>query len=93
MIVSFTDADAEKLFATGRSRRIPASLRGVTIRKLQLLDAATEPSSLLIPPGNQLEALRGDRRGQHSIRVNDQFRICFVWKNGNAHAVEFVDYH
>ena len=93
MIVSFQDVDAERLFATGKSRRIPASLRGMTIRKLQLLDAATELSSLLLPPGNQLEVLKGDRKGQYSIRVNDQFRICFIWKDGNTHAVEFVDYH
>lgn len=61
--------------------------------KLAILDAATEISELLLPPGNKLEMLRGGRKGQHSIRINDQFRICFVWRDGNAHDVEIVDYH
>ncbi len=61
--------------------------------KLAILDAAVELSELLVPPGNRLEKLKGRRAGQHSIRVNDQFRICFVWKAGNAHDVEIVDYH
>ena len=93
MIVNFKDREAERLWETGKSRRFPASLRQVAGKKLAILDAAVELRELLSPPGNRLEKLAGDRAGQHSIRINDQFRICFVWKNGNAHDVEIVDYH
>ena len=93
MIVSFKDSDTQRLWGTGKSRRIPASLRGSANRKLAMLDAAVVLDELTVPPGNKLEALGGDRKGQHSIRVNDQFRICFVWAEGNAHDVEIVDYH
>jgi proteic killer suppression protein len=93
MIESWRDADALKLYETGKSKRIPADLRVGTVKKLLILANAKVLSDLLIPPGNMLEALRGDRKGQHSIRINDQFRICFVWKDGNAHNVEVVDYH
>ena len=69
------------------------SFERVALRKLRQLDAATELRDLMSPPGNRLEALRGDRQGQHSIRINDQWRICFVWKNGDAFEVEITDYH
>ena len=93
MIASFTDADTERLFRKGASRRLPARLRRVAARKLGWLHGAHDLNDLRIPPGNRLEALRGDRLGQHSIRINDQYRICFVWRDGNAHEVEIVDYH
>jgi len=91
MIVGFKDADTETLWATGRSRKIPANLRRVALRKLMILNAALELDNLRVPPNNSLEALTKDRKGQHSIRVNDQYRICFVWNAGNAHEVEIVD--
>lgn len=93
MIVSFKDADTQRLWSTGKSRRFPASLRGSANRKLAILDAAVVLDELAVPPGNKLEALTGDRKGQHSICVNDKYRICFVWTEGNAHDVEIVDYH
>ena len=93
MIAGFRDADAEMLWLTGRSRRIPAVLRKVAFRKLALLNAALEPANLAVPPGNRLERLTADRSGQYSIRINDQFRICFVWLAGDAGGVEIVDYH
>lgn len=93
MIASFRDADTEMLWKTGRSRRIPASLRRSAFKKLAILNAALELLNLTVPPGNRLEALSGRRKGQHSIRVNDQFRICFAWRDGNAYDVEVVDYH
>jgi toxin HigB-1 len=93
MIVSFKDADTELLWHTGKSRRIPASIRISAAKKLHILHAALELDNLSIPPGNRLEALTKDRKGQHSIRVNDQYRICFRWITGNAHDVEIVDYH
>lgn len=93
MIVSFRDADTELLWNTGKSRRIPASLRRTAFKKLAILNAALALENLSVPPGNRLEALSSRRRGQHSIRVNDQFRVCFVWRDGNAHDAEIVDYH
>jgi toxin HigB-1 len=81
------------LWEKGKSRRIPADLRRSAFRKLAILNAAVELSNLKVPPGNHLEALTKDRKGQHSIRVNDQYRICFRWSEGNAHDVEVVDYH
>jgi proteic killer suppression protein len=93
MIAGFRDDDAELLWRTGKSRRIPASLRKSAARKLMILNAALAVENLRVPPGNHLEALTGDRKGQYSIRVNDQYRICFVWRGGNAHEVEIVDYH
>ena len=93
MIGSFRDPDAKELFETGRSRRIPAAIRKVAIRKLTYLDSAEDLEELRMPPGNRLEALKGDRKGQHSIRINDQYRICFVWRDRAPHAVEIVDYH
>ena len=93
MIVSFRDADTELLWQTGKSRRIPATIRRTAWKKLAILHAAIELENLTVPPGNRLEALTKDRKGQHSIRVNDQYRVCFRWLAGNAHDVEIVDYH
>lgn len=93
VIVSFRDPDAELLWLTGRSRRIPADLRRSAWKRLAILDAAVELGNLRVPPGNRLEELKKDRKGQHSIRVNDQFRICFRWQDGKAYDVEIVDYH
>lgn len=91
LIVSF-DRETETLWETGRSRRFPASIRQTAGKNLAILDAAVNLSELLVPPGNRLERLRGDRAGQYSIRINNQYRICFVWRNQNAHLVEIVDY-
>jgi len=93
MIRSFRDSEAEALFRGHRSRRLPPNIQRSGRRKLLMLDAATELDSLRVPPGNRLEALRGNRAGQHSIRINSQWRICFVWKEGAAHDVEIIDYH
>ena len=93
MILSFRDKETEKLWRSGKSRRLPASLWRRAFHKLAILNAAIALDNLRVPPGNQLEALRGDRTGQHSIRINDQYRICFAWEGGNAFDVEIVDYH
>lgn len=92
MIQSFRSKDTEELFSYQHSRRFRPFER-VALRKLLQLHAATELSVLASPPGNQLEALRNDRKGQHSIRINEQWRICFVWREGHAYDVEIVDYH
>lgn len=92
MIRSFRCADTRALFETGRSRRFLA-VAGVAVRKLAQLDAAETLEFLRAPPGNRLEALKGNRAGQHSIRVNDQFRLCFRWTKAGAEDVEIVDYH
>lgn len=92
MIRSFRDGETEALF----NRESIVRFRGferVALRKLNMLDAAVQLSDLRIPPGNRLEALKGDRKGQYSIRINHQFRLCFTWKNGDAHEVEITDYH
>jgi proteic killer suppression protein len=93
MIVSFRDKETAKLWKSGESRRIPANLHLRAFKKLAILNAALTLDNLRVPPGNQLEALRRNRSGQHSVRVNDQNRICFVWRDGNAFDVEIVDYH
>jgi proteic killer suppression protein len=93
VIVSFRDSDTELLWATGKSRRIPADIRRTAWKKLAILNAAIEIANLNVPRGNRLEALKKDRKGQHSIRINDQYRICFRWLAGNAQDVEIVDYH
>jgi proteic killer suppression protein len=93
VIRSFADPDAERLFRRERVRRFPAELLRAMLRKLVLLDAAEQLTDLRVPPGNRLEKLQGDRVGQHSIRVNDQWRICFRWQDGDALDVEIVDYH
>lgn len=93
MIKSFRDAETERLWKEERSRRIPASIRKAALKKLQMLNAAGALGDLALPPGNRLERLRADREGQHSIRINDQYRICFHWRGGNAYDVEIADYH
>jgi len=93
VIRSFADAATLEFWEHGRSRRLPASLTKAAKRKLAILDAAARLHDLLLPPGNRLEALRGDRAGQHSIRINDQYRVCFVWRDGDAYEVQIVDYH
>jgi toxin HigB-1 len=92
VIKSFRCHDTEKLFSRESVRRFKAIER-VSLRKLQQIDFAEELSDVAAPGGNRLEALRGDRKGQHSIRINDQWRICFVWRAGDAYEVEIVDYH
>ena len=92
MIKSFKDGETERLYETGRSRRF-ASFGKVALRKLDMLNAASELKDLRSPPGNRLEVLKGDRKGQYSIRINDQWRICFVWSDHGAEDVEIVDYH
>ena len=92
MIKSYKCADTRDLKATGESRRFK-SIERAALRKLDMLDAAVEITSLRAPPGNRLEPLRGDRQGQFSIRVNDRWRVCFAWHEGNAYDVEIVDYH
>ena len=93
MIKNFQDADTQLLWKTGGSRRIPANLQLAALKKFSILHWAATPSDLAIPPGNRLEALRCSRKGQHSIRINDQFRLCFQWRDGHAHNVEIVDYN
>lgn len=92
MIRSFACTDTETLFYSLAVRRF-RNVERIARRKLLQLHAATELASLRIPPGNRLEALKGDRKGQHSIRVNDQWRICFEWREDGAYGVEIVDYH
>lgn len=92
MIRSFRDKDVELLFSDVPVRRFRAIERPAR-RKLLYLHRARTLEDLKVPPGNHLEALKGDRRGQHSIRINDQWRVCFAWKDGDAHDVEIVDYH
>jgi len=93
MIKSFRDAETEKVFNRRFSRRLPGDIQAVALRKLRMLANAHEVVDLRSPPGNRLERLGGDRAGQHSIRINDQWRICFLWKGGDAHEVEICDYH
>ncbi|MCK6372424.1 MAG: type II toxin-antitoxin system RelE/ParE family toxin [Gammaproteobacteria bacterium] len=93
MIRSFGDKEAEAIWNGRFSRRLPNDIQKLARRKLRMLDAAIELQVLTAPPGNRLEALKGARRGQWSIRINDQWRICFRWENGDAHEVEIVDYH
>ncbi|HJT70259.1 MAG TPA: type II toxin-antitoxin system RelE/ParE family toxin [Terriglobales bacterium] len=93
MIASFRDAETQRLWRTGKSRRLPSNVVRRAFRKLALLNAAVALENLRVPPGNNLEALHGNRVGQHSIRINDQYRICFRWHEGNAYAAEIVDYH
>lgn len=92
MIKSFRCSESEKLFNRERVTKF-RSIENAVRRKLEMLNAAARLPDLSVPPGNRLEKLRGDRAGQHSIRVNDQWRICFIWREGNAFDVEIVDYH
>ena len=93
MILSFACAETERIFRAELSRRFPPNIQRSARRKLLALHAATELRLMSVPPGNRLEALKGNRKMQHSIRVNDQWRICFRWREGNAYEVEIVDYH
>jgi proteic killer suppression protein len=93
VIKSFRDRDTARLFNRTAIRRPGPDVQRVALRKLRMLDAAGRVDDLRIPPGNRLERLKGDRAGQYSIRVNDQWRICFRWRAGDAYDVEFTDYH
>lgn len=93
MIRDFADKEAEKVWRGTPSRRLPAGIQTVARRKLRMLNSAVTLDDLRIPPGNRLEALKGAWRGQYSMRINEQWRICFQWKDGDAHGVEIVDYH
>lgn len=93
MIESFRDAETEYVWHGSFSRRLPQDIQRIARRKLRMLNNAVTLDDLRVPPSNRLEALKGRRQGQHSIRINDQWRICFVWHAGNAEAVEIVDYH
>jgi toxin HigB-1 len=92
VIRSFKDADTQRLFEA-RTHRRWSSIAGPALRKLDQIEASLNLSDLRIPPGNRLESLKGSRLGQHSIRINDQYRICFLWKQDGAHEVEITDYH
>jgi proteic killer suppression protein len=93
MIKTFACKETEKLFSRLFSRKLPQSIQRVARRKLEILDAAEVLQDLRIPPSNCLEKLSGDRKGQYSIRINDQWRICFEWQSGDAYEVEITDYH
>ena len=93
MIKSFQGKETEKIFNRLVSRKLPENIQHLARRKLIMLDAATELNNLRVPPGNRLEALKGNRKRQHSMRINDQWRICFKWKAGDAYNVEIADYH
>ena len=93
MIRHFKDKEAQKIWEGTISRKLPTNIQVVARRKLRMLNNARLLKDLSVPPANRLEALKGARKGQHSMRINNQWRICFVWKNGNADAVEIVDYH
>lgn len=93
MIRNFADREAERIWSGQVSRRLPTDIQSVARRKLRMLNNAGSLDDLRVPPANRLEALVGDRKGQHSIRINDQWRVCFRWKDGDALDVEIVDYH
>ena len=93
MIRSFGSKDTERIWHEQYVRRVDRTVQRATLRKLELIHAAKDVEDLRVPPGNRLERLVGDRRGQHSIRVNAQWRLCFVWREGDADNVELVDYH
>ena len=93
MIRSFACKETEKIWREEFSRKLPSNVQKLALRKLRMLDAVTRIESLRVPPGNRLEKLKGDRVGQHSIRINDQWRICFEWHEPYADRVEIVDYH
>ncbi len=93
MIRSFKDNETEKIYNREFSNRLPHTIQRMAMKKLWMLDAAPDLNSLRVPPGNHLETLKGDRNGQLSIRINEQWRICFNWADNNAYDVEIVDYH
>jgi proteic killer suppression protein len=93
VIKSFKDSETEKIFNRQRSRRLPPDIQQVALRKLRMLNNAHSLTDLRSPPANHLEKLSGDRAGQYSIRINNQWRICFKWQEGDVHNVEITDYH
>ena len=93
MILSFNDKDSEKIWNSEFTKRFPIEIQKKAKMKLELLNAAKKVEELKIPPSNRLHVLLGDRKGQQSISVNDQYRICFIWESGNTYNVEVVDYH
>ena len=93
MITSFRDSETEKVFGRGFSRRLPNDIQSVALRKLRMLNSSVDLNDLHSPPANRLEKLSGDRQGQYSVRINDQWRVCFAWRQGNAYEVEICDYH
>ena len=93
MIKSFKCAETEKIFNRAFSRKLPNDIQRIALRKLRILNRSIDLTDLRLPPANHLEALHGNRKGQHSIRINKQWRICFVWRGGDAFDVEIVDYH
>ncbi len=93
MIKSFADKETEHFYITGKSRKIPSTIHKVALRKLDYLNAANSVEDLRVPPGNMLEALKGNLEGKYSIRINKQYRIVFVFKNSDAYDVTIVDYH
>jgi len=93
MIKSFNDSEAERIFALQVSRKLPRDIQQVALRKLRMLNNALTLNDLRIPPANRLEKLTGERVGQYSVRINDQWRICFEWREGHIYEVEIVDYH
>jgi proteic killer suppression protein len=93
MIKNFKDKEAQRLFHREPCRKLSPDLQRLAFRKLRMLNRAQTLEDLRIPPGNHLEALKGDRQGQYSIRINNRWRICFIWKDENTHGVEIVDYH
>lgn len=93
MIKDFFCKETEKIFHREYSRKLPSSIQRIALRKLWMIDAAGDLGDLRIPPANHLEQLKGERRGQMSIRINAQWRICFTWRHGDAYGVEIVDYH
>ncbi len=93
MIKTFSCSETEKIFSGNRSKKLPVNIQQTARRKLRMLNNALELSDLRVPPANRLELLKGNRKGQYSIRINNQYRICFVWNNGNINSVEIVDYH
>jgi proteic killer suppression protein len=93
MIKTFHDKETERIFARQFSKRLPPNLHRLAWRKLAILNATDRLADLRVPPGNRLEKLSGDRAGQYSIRINDQWRICFEWREGNTYEVEITDYH
>jgi proteic killer suppression protein len=93
VILSFNDKETEKVWKQEFSKKLPPEIQSVGLRKLFMIARAKDIEDLIIPPSNKLEKLKGDRKNQYSIRINNQFRICFFWDNGNAYNVEIVDYH
>jgi len=93
MIRSFKETEAAKIYARQRSKKLPTDIQQVALRKMRMLNNALNLNDLRIPPANRLEKLSGNRAGQYSVRINDQWRLCFEWRDGDAYEVEITDYH